>query len=104
MAETTENPFLDRFDPDRILRGKHGGKLARWTGLEPATPGVTGRYSNQLSYHRALKGQIRGCLEGVKRETARLGGRVSWAKGSKDGQAFPRVVGHGERVAPGGPG
>ena len=28
------------------------GKLARWTGLEPATPGVTGRYSNQLSYHR----------------------------------------------------
>ena len=27
--------------------------LARWTGLEPATPGVTGRYSNQLSYHRA---------------------------------------------------
>jgi hypothetical protein len=30
------------------------GKLARWTGLEPATPGVTGRYSNQLSYHRAI--------------------------------------------------
>ena len=26
--------------------------MARWTGLEPATPGVTGRYSNQLSYHR----------------------------------------------------
>gem|GEM_PF-4458610 len=21
--------------------------LAEWTGLEPATPGVTGRYSNQ---------------------------------------------------------
>jgi hypothetical protein len=31
------------------------GKLARWTGLEPATPGVTGRYSNQLSYHRAWR-------------------------------------------------
>ena len=30
------------------------GKLARWTGLEPATPGVTGRYSNQLSYNRTL--------------------------------------------------
>ena len=29
--------------------------LARWTGLEPATTGVTGRYSNQLSYHRAQK-------------------------------------------------
>ena len=28
-------------------------KVARVTGLEPATPGVTGRYSNQLSYTRA---------------------------------------------------
>ena len=28
--------------------------MARLTGLEPATPGVTGRYSNQLSYNRAL--------------------------------------------------
>ena len=45
------------------------GKLARWTGLEPATPGVTGRYSNQLSYHRALRGQIRAVAGGVKRET-----------------------------------
>src|SRR5690606_24470279 len=26
-------------------------QLAEWTGLEPATPGVTGRYSNQLNYH-----------------------------------------------------
>ncbi len=47
----------------------HEGKLARWTGLEPATPGVTGRYSNQLSYHRALEGQIVGRRGGVKRET-----------------------------------
>ena len=31
-------------------------KLAEWTGLEPATPGVTGRYSNQLNYHSALEG------------------------------------------------
>jgi hypothetical protein len=29
--------------------------MARLTGLEPATPGVTGRYSNQLSYNRAFK-------------------------------------------------
>ncbi|SBT07965.1 conserved hypothetical protein [Candidatus Propionivibrio aalborgensis] len=29
----------------------HWGMLAEWTGLEPATPGVTGRYSNQLNYH-----------------------------------------------------
>ena len=28
-------------------------EMARLTGLEPATPGVTGRYSNQLSYNRA---------------------------------------------------
>src|SRR5690554_4241882 len=27
------------------------GILAEWTGLEPATPGVTGRYSNRLNYH-----------------------------------------------------
>ena len=32
-------------------RGSPLGKLAEWTGLEPATPGVTGRYSNQLNYH-----------------------------------------------------
>jgi|GEM_PF-6090377 hypothetical protein len=31
--------------------------LAEWTGLEPATPGVTGRYSNQLNYHSLLPGQ-----------------------------------------------
>jgi hypothetical protein len=28
--------------------------LAEWTGLEPATPGVTGRYSNQLNYHSTV--------------------------------------------------
>ncbi len=27
--------------------------VAEWTGLEPATPGVTGRYSDQLNYHSA---------------------------------------------------
>ncbi|SCU92537.1 hypothetical protein CNECB9_5140009 [Cupriavidus necator] len=31
------------------LRGR--SNLAEWTGLEPATPGVTGRYSNRLNYH-----------------------------------------------------
>jgi len=33
------------------------------TGLEPATPGVTGRYSNRLSYNRALR--IGGCPPNV---------------------------------------
>ena len=28
--------------------------FAVWTGLEPATPCVTGRYSNQLNYHTVL--------------------------------------------------
>ena len=28
--------------------------MAEWTGLEPATPGVTGRYSNQLNYHSMI--------------------------------------------------
>ncbi len=37
---------------ERNTFGAGIGWLARWTGLEPATPGVTGRYSNQLSYHR----------------------------------------------------
>jgi hypothetical protein len=33
-------------------------RVAEWTGLEPATPGVTGRYSNQLNYHSsAIKQQ-----------------------------------------------
>ena len=27
--------------------------MAQRTGLEPATPGVTGRYSNRLNYHSA---------------------------------------------------
>ncbi len=29
-----------------------GDEMARVTGLEPATSGVTGRHSNQLSYTR----------------------------------------------------
>ena len=31
-------------------------KLAERTGLEPATPGVTGRYSNQLNYRSNFGG------------------------------------------------
>src|ERR1700758_3056276 len=35
------------------LRFAFEDAMAEWTGLEPATPGVTGRYSNQLNYHSA---------------------------------------------------
>jgi len=28
--------------------------MAERTGLEPATPGVTGRYSNQLNYRSVI--------------------------------------------------
>jgi hypothetical protein len=33
-------------------------RMARTTGLEPATPGVTGRYSNRLSYVPALGREV----------------------------------------------
>ena len=33
--------------------------VAEWTGLEPATLDVTGRYSNQLNYHSDLSHQSR---------------------------------------------
>ncbi|MEY4750312.1 MAG: hypothetical protein RIQ60_2526 [Pseudomonadota bacterium] len=38
----------------RCNQGYNGFSLAEWTGLEPATPGVTGRYSNQLNYHSSF--------------------------------------------------
>src|SRR5690606_2991014 len=34
--------------------------MAQRTGLEPATPGVTGRYSNQLNYRCALPRVVGG--------------------------------------------
>ncbi len=37
--------------------------LAEWTGLEPATPGVTGRYSNQLNYHSTVPSKPLGTLD-----------------------------------------
>ena len=35
--------------------------LAERTGLEPATPGVTGRYSNRLNYHSASAAALCSC-------------------------------------------
>ena len=52
------------------------------TGLEPATPGVTGRYSNQLSYNRASvwnvsEGQAVARLTGLEPATPGVTGRYS---------------------------
>src|SRR6056297_1215135 len=44
--------------PRRSCHSKCLGRdaaVARLTGLEPATSGVTGRHSNQLSYNRPLR-------------------------------------------------
>ena len=34
--------------------------MAEWTGLEPATSGVTGQHSNRLNYHSAELTMITG--------------------------------------------
>ena len=47
--------------------------LAEWTGLEPATPGVTGRYSNQLNYHSLVLQKLY-CLKFDRLTLARLVG------------------------------
>lgn len=41
----------------RLGARKHLKSLAERTGLEPATPGVTGRYSNQLNYRSGWGGE-----------------------------------------------
>jgi hypothetical protein len=54
--------------------------MARLTGLEPATPGVTGRYSNQLSYNRAFfsrSGRVVARLTGLEPATPGVTGRYS---------------------------
>ena len=58
MKEKAKDTNLYDFEKDM---GKIEEKLAEWTGLEPATLGVTGRYSNQLNYH-STKGLIIHCL------------------------------------------
>ena len=40
--------------------------MAEWTGLEPATPGVTGRYSNQLNYHSAVVSLATASVQNLK--------------------------------------
>lgn len=54
--------------------------MAGWTGLEPATFCVTGRRSNQLSYHPDLGRKVifRRTTGTVKREFEHTQGAVAW--------------------------
>ena len=60
--------------------------MARLTGLEPATSGVTGRHSNQLSYNRLCSrpAMRRLACEGGSREArgARQAGKNRFFEGS----------------------
>ena len=52
-------------------------KMAERTGLEPATPGVTGRYSNQLNYRSALGCHPLTCYSDTPVKSAPLWGNSS---------------------------
>ena len=68
--------------------------MARLTGLEPATPGVTGRYSNQLSYNRAfISADIRHALRAGPDPLAGPTGRVKVARLTGLEPATPGVTG-----------
>ena len=73
----------DQSGPQRLSGSDRSGKeLAGATGLEPATSGVTGRHSNQLSYapagDRALNvrgdGELRDAA-GIVKKSGGYGGR-----------------------------
>jgi hypothetical protein len=69
--------------------------LARVTGLEPATSGVTGRRSNQLSYTRSGRGEELGPLKRpVKRQPPGLLEKLSSFKpGSRIvGKLLPALI------------
>jgi hypothetical protein len=74
MREQSEKVGTRLMAPLRLqeLPGTSMKSMARATGLEPATSGVTGRHSNQLSYARAEPlhqrhvGGLRGALPPVK--------------------------------------
>ncbi len=44
---------MDKMGKQSYKTGRLNRIMAEWTGLEPATSGVTGRHSNQLNYHSA---------------------------------------------------
>ena len=55
--------------------------MARVTGLEPATSGVTGRHSNQLSYTRNYSGErIRRSRVGLRLSIFEVKPRVCYSE------------------------
>ena len=46
----TQSEWWLRQEGVKTFKSNKNKMLAERTGLEPATPGVTGRYSNQLNY------------------------------------------------------
>ena len=56
----------------RSLGDNSKASFAVRTGLEPATPGVTGRYSNQLNYRTNNSLRTFEPMEGVEPTTPRL--------------------------------
>jgi hypothetical protein len=66
------NKFFHAWTASYSILRKKG--MARVTGLEPATSGVTGRRSNQLSYTRVGVGRhVLGIQISVKRVTKPFG-------------------------------
>ncbi len=53
------------------------GKVAEWTGLEPATSGVTGQHSNRLNYHSAVY-SLSFALQRTARILTQVGGEKEY--------------------------
>src|SRR3546814_4385246 len=90
--------------PSQANTGRSEKRLARVTGLEPATSGVTGRHSNQLSYTRASlvkerKPLSRGGLDRFgERLTRRFGTGCQARSGTKGWR--PTCLCHATPAAP----
>ena len=69
MPEPDRQAMTDP-DPDYLVLHP-AAELAERTGLEPATPGVTGRYSDQLNYRSGIPAALVGA-EGFEPPTLAL--------------------------------
>ena len=83
----------------QVLVGKE--EVARMTGLEPATSGVTGRRSIQLSYIRVTATSPRGasdmtlpesCQRPISRSCGQTGAASSFLRKGREGGQILRVI------------